>query len=174
MLPVTDEHTKKQQLSITEPVYKNRGMTRTPSRVFLIFCPIGVWQGSVTASAANVWRDWQRVVWGKRQRRRDTPGAAGWMSAVGHSFSTPSVRYPQFPINLETFLLLSERGDQRLMLIVEINFVEKKTVRSCIKTLFFYLLIYWLCVCVFVCHSGLWGLSWCLPVMRASSGMLLR
>ncbi len=32
-------------------------------------------------------------------------------------------------------------------------------------------IIIWL---MFACHSGSWGLSWCVPVMRASSGLLLQ
>lgn len=101
---------------------------------FYVF-PKGVWQSSVTAGAANVWRDRQRTVWGERRWSWDSPRTAGRVSAVGHTLPSSSVFYPQFSTNLLTFFSCS---------------------------------IY--CRCV----SGLWGLKWCVPVMRASSGMLLQ
>lgn len=38
MLPITDEQTEKQQLSVTEPVCENREMTIFPSCVSVSFC----------------------------------------------------------------------------------------------------------------------------------------
>lgn len=101
---------------------------------FFVF-PKGVWQSSVTAGAANVWRDRQRAVWGERRWSWDSPGTAGWVSALGHSLPSSSVFYPQFSTNL---------------------------------------LIFFSCSIYFRCVSGLWGLRWCVPVMKASSGMLLQ
>lgn len=43
---------------------------------------------------------------------------------------------------------------------------KPKTLNSCV----IHSPVYWLCLC----NSGLWGLSWCVPVMRASSGILLQ
>lgn len=51
----------------------------------------GVWQGGISSGAADVWGDRQRAVWRQRQRRRDSPGASGGVSAVGHAFPTPEV-----------------------------------------------------------------------------------
>lgn len=103
--------------------------------VFLCVFPTGVWQSSIAAGAANVWRDRQRAVRGERRRGWHPPGAAGGVSAVGHSLPSSSVRFPIFH---QPFWLFS---------------------KSCrvfaVRVL-----------------SGLWGLRWCVPVMRASSGLL--
>lgn len=120
--------------------------------LFLFFCPAGIRQSSVTAGAANVWGDRQRVVRGARQRRRDTPGAAGWMSAVGHAFPSSTVCYPKFSFN-------------KAAVGSKIN-TDLKEKTGWKHDSFAYLFT--------VCLSGFLGVSWCVPVMKASSGIPLQ
>lgn len=113
--------------------------------MFLFLRPAGVWQGGVAAGAADVWWDRQGAVWRERLWGGDTPGAAGRMPAVDHTLSTSSVTYLLFILQLNAFVLFLK-----------------------------FTFSFSLCVCVFVCPSGSWGLSFCVPPTRASSGTPLQ
>lgn len=90
------------------------------------------------------------------------------MSAVGHTFPSSSVFNPPSPIICQPFFLNSQWNGAAVGSKTNSDCGEKpvKVFHSSTESHLFYIFI----VCV--CHSVSWGLSCCVPVMKASSGIL--